>query len=349
MKTVFRLSKIQSLQELGNKCHHIYKLTSVEREEFKKNRSHLLKPIFTLKGNFANAYSDIKELKSKNNLEFRKDSAKAMELVFSMSPDFFNNFDRERIKTFTNRTLQYLRENFKEEEIAHIALHLHEETPHIHAFVVPWELQNKRGRYDSAEYKLIKTKKYTPIFLSQLQSKYWSKFEDFGLEKLDQSAKNHTELKEYYQKSTIEILEERQKTDEDIKLYQIEIEDLNKKLSTEIEKNEKFKNRILRKNEIIAELRSEVITCKSRYLKLEKLILDFFKLENLSDCIKIMKNKAVDFFSKKEDKDDFEDIDRSKNENILNDGLELPRSMEEIKKDADKRRELFKNRNKPKT
>lgn len=338
MKTVFRLVKIQTTQELGNKCHHIYKLTEIEREEFKKNRTHLKKPIFTIKGSFGNAYKDIKELKLRNNLESRKDSAKAMELIFSMSPDFFNNFDKDRIKDFTNKTLQYLRENFQEEEIAHIALHLHEDTPHIHCFVVPWELQNKRGRYESEEYKLIKTKKYTPTFLSQLQKKFWLKFESYGLEPLDQKVKNHTELKEYYQKVIIEKEEEKNEMRNVFNKYSHAIKKLNEDLENEKTINHNLNNEIKIRNEIIQEQRKEINFFKSKFLEIEKIILSFFKVKTLTECLENMKNRTIDFFSKKEEIEEFESLeDWKKSKPVLDDGLELPHSMEDIKENAEKR------------
>ena len=128
----------------------------------------------------------------------------AIEVVLSLSPEFFavdapHDFSPSRVKEFANKAMVFAKELFGTDRIAHAVLHLHETTPHIHIFVVPWEETTKRGRYDSAPYRLIKTKSITPYYLSKAQSKYWSMFSNHALTPLQQNRSEPvSELKDHY-------------------------------------------------------------------------------------------------------------------------------------------------------
>ncbi len=205
MKTVFQLKKIQTLQELGNLSRHCYQLSDYEKTQFRSSRKEVFKkPFHTLIGNPGNVYQDIKELKNRLKLESRRDSAVAIEVILSLSPEFFAidqpySFSPTRVKEFVNKSVAFANELFGTDRIAHATLHLHETTPHIHIFVVPWEETTKRGRYDSAPYKLIKTKSITPDFLSKAQNKYWSAFSNHTLTPLQQNRSEPvTTLKDHY-------------------------------------------------------------------------------------------------------------------------------------------------------
>lgn len=205
MKTVFQLKKIQTLQELANLSRHCYELSDYEKTQFVNSRKEIFKkPFHTLVGNPRNVYQDIKDLKNRLKLESRRDSAVAIEVILSLSPEFFainapHSFSPTRVKEFVNKSVFFANELFGKDRIAHATLHLHETTPHIHIFVVPWEETTKRGRYDSAPYKLIKTKSITPEFLRKAQNKYWSAFSNHTLTPLQQNRSEPvTALKDHY-------------------------------------------------------------------------------------------------------------------------------------------------------
>ncbi len=244
MKTVFKLKKIQTLQHLANIGKHCYEISELERDKFEKLKSSVFKkPIWTLIGNSNKLYSDVKNLKNKFNLEKRKNSAVGVEIVLSMSPEFFNcDFDeviiRERVKDFTNRSIQFVTAKFGRDRIAHAVLHLHETTPHIHILLVPWEEQNKRGRYASAPYRLIKTKYITPHFLSKIQNEYWNLFSDYSLQPLAKKRTGKiTSLKDHY----INSIEKAQS----LEISLSEKEQLISNQKTEISKLNKFINTLI--------------------------------------------------------------------------------------------------------
>ncbi len=214
MKTVLKIEKIHSLYNLIARTRHCYKIHEIEGKHFSEKREYLKKPIWTLYGTIGNPYIDIKNLCRSKKIERRKNSVFGLEIVLSMSNEFFHEddeieFDREKIKIFVNRSKQYLMQQFKG-QVAHICLHLHETTPHIHAFVVPFEETTKRGRYNSAPYHLIKTDFLKIGYLHKIQRDYWRLFGDFKLEPLSKPQTVST-LKGHYLESInrSKILEEK--------------------------------------------------------------------------------------------------------------------------------------------
>lgn len=263
------MEKIQSLQELSNKCFHCYDYSHKEINNFNKNIKEIFnKPFWTLIGKSGEAYKDIKDLKNSFNIEERKNSAKAIEAVFSLSPEFFGDGipDREKVKEFTNRTLRFMRNEFGEDRIAHAVLHLHETTPHIHAFIVPWEELTKRGRYDCEPYNGIKTKRYNPDYMSQLQTKFNNQFRDLGLKpvkKKQSKGNDRKQLKDFY----LETIEE-SKT-KNIALNKLKVE------------NEQLRYELTNTKEELHNTLEELSNLK----KLINYVKEFFKVSNIKDLV----------------------------------------------------------------
>lgn len=66
-----------------------------------------------------------------------------VQMVISASPDFFRTdgkgpgeWDKKRLESWTDKTMQWLRKTYGD-DLAHVSLHLDEDTPHIHVLIVP--------------------------------------------------------------------------------------------------------------------------------------------------------------------------------------------------------------------
>lgn len=66
-----------------------------------------------------------------------------VQMVISASPNFFRTdgkgpgeWDKKRLKSWTDKTMQWLRKTYGD-DLAHVSLHLDEDTPHIHVLIVP--------------------------------------------------------------------------------------------------------------------------------------------------------------------------------------------------------------------
>ena len=280
LKTTLQLHKIKTLRELRNKCHHCYDYTNKEIKRFNSVRKDIYKkPFHTIIGS-DNAYNDIKSLKEKYNIQSRKDSIKSFEVLLQLSKEFYQDldiFDKEKVKLFVNRSKKYIFEEFGEECVAHMVLHLHETTPHIHCFIVPFKKSCYKGRYiqrDANGNKIysnvIYSKKYSPQHISKMQDRYYEKFKDKGfspVEKKTKKGNNRKELKDHY----LEVIEENENKN---KIFNEKIESL------------EIKNNILVKE--LNEAKKELERTKQELSKLQKvieLVKNFFNVDKMKELV----------------------------------------------------------------
>lgn len=278
MKTVLKMMKIKKDNELFGKAKHCYDITNGEKSRFIKERKFYLKePFHTLKGNKFKAREDVnnlidKRIKDKDK-DLRKGAIKCFEFVFSLSPEFFDNndkFDIKKINEFVKRTKKFIKEELEYENVAHMVLHLHEETPHIHMFYVPFVETDKRGRHKSEKYTTIRSRDFNQIKYSKLQNMYFKNFESLGFEKptpKTTKGKDNKELKEHY----MEVIEENENKN---KIFNEKIESL------------EIKNNILVKE--LNEAKTELERTKQELSKLQKvieLVKNFFNVDKMKELI----------------------------------------------------------------
>lgn len=67
----------------------------------------------------------------------RKDAVICTEVLFTSDKAFFDKIGEEREKLFFEKSLEFLKEKFGEENIVSAKVHKDEETPHMHAVFVP--------------------------------------------------------------------------------------------------------------------------------------------------------------------------------------------------------------------
>lgn len=86
-----------------------------------------------------------------------------VQIVISASPDFFRGdgqgpgeWDQEKLKAWKDATLAWLREEYGR-DLAHVSLHLDEDTPHMHILLVPTydKAPRKPGRMAKGETEAV--------------------------------------------------------------------------------------------------------------------------------------------------------------------------------------------------
>lgn len=132
-----------------------------------------------------------------HGVKTRKNSVQAFEVLLSASPDYFRpeapevpgTWDAARLEPWVDASQKWLREKYGSRLVSAV-LHLDEETPHIHAVVVPVDEKNSLNcRAFLGGRKL----------LSQLQTEAGKAFEHLGLERgVERSGAKHTTVKQYY-------------------------------------------------------------------------------------------------------------------------------------------------------
>lgn len=139
----------------------------------------------------------------------QKNAVIALEAIMTASPEAFKapDFDFEG---WLSAQTDYLATTFGKQNIASVVLHLDEETPHVHALVVP-ELQRleKRGK-KPADPSKPRPAKLKPVLsashwvdgrakLAALQTDYASAMSRFGLQRgKERSGARHVPVGEYY-------------------------------------------------------------------------------------------------------------------------------------------------------
>lgn len=68
------------------------------------------------------------------NTKTRSNAVLAVEMILTASPDWFA---QHQVEEFTEAALAALRDRYGEDRLANVTLHMDEETPHLHALIVP--------------------------------------------------------------------------------------------------------------------------------------------------------------------------------------------------------------------
>jgi hypothetical protein len=144
------------------------------------------------------AVSDVRQALAAVGIQkLRKNGVLAVEAVLSASPSFFNE-QPERLAFWVDRSVAWLRKEHGENLVS-AWLHLDEQTPHIHAVVVPIDRSERkkgsRARLNAARWFSGREK------LSEAQSSYAHAVADFGIERGKSKAlrgADHKTVRQYY-------------------------------------------------------------------------------------------------------------------------------------------------------
>lgn len=138
----------------------------------------------------------------------QKNAVLALEVLMTASPEAFKDpsFDFEG---WLDAQIDYLAKQFGAQNITSIVLHLDEETPHVHAIVIPEiERIERRGKKPAGGQAVPKAPK--PVLsashwvdgrakLAALQDDYAAAMSRFGLQRgKERSGARHTPVSEYY-------------------------------------------------------------------------------------------------------------------------------------------------------
>ena len=202
-------------------------------------RTHLNRDLVQFPANVTNRTEAIEHRIATSNI-YRKvadNQVKALRFILSGSHEDMLRLESEgRLDEWCDSTMQWLYITFGKENVVAATLHADEETPHIHATVVPIvrgerrkakaEAENGKRKYKTKNNKvrLCADDVLTPKKLEQYQTDYAKRMQRFGLERgVHGSEANHRTTMEYYKeilKSTKE--KEAQKAELTTKIKELE-------------------------------------------------------------------------------------------------------------------------------
>ncbi|MHB8282891.1 MAG: MobV family relaxase, partial [bacterium] len=138
-KAVLRVERIKNLSNLGNRNKHN------ERDNFKKVSIHIDEKRTGLNINLFPENPDAKNLVENKIKEYglsRSDGSVGAEMILTASKDYFDkNYPEWKnnpdvLKSWIEKNKQFLSDKYGSKNVS-AQLHLDEETPHIHAIIVP--------------------------------------------------------------------------------------------------------------------------------------------------------------------------------------------------------------------
>lgn len=151
--------------------------------------------------------------------KIRKDAVVAVELVLSATPDYFRpkdpskwgQYEKEKVKVWQEKTIDFIRKKYKDSRIADICVHLDEATPHMHVVLVPLQKKQLKKRRTKDQIKNnVPAETYNSITLnardmfdktalSQLQTDYAEALKPLGINRgIKYSRAKNKPLKSFY-------------------------------------------------------------------------------------------------------------------------------------------------------
>ncbi|TBZ27309.1 MobV family relaxase, partial [Rhizobium leguminosarum] len=119
----------------------------------------------------------------------RKNAVLCVEHLLTASPGFFKGKTPAEVRAWADKNVEFLVERYGRENVAHVTLHLDEETPHLVAYVVP----EVGGKLNARQLFGGRDK------LRRLQSDYADRFKADGLDRgVEGSKAKHRTVKNFY-------------------------------------------------------------------------------------------------------------------------------------------------------
>ncbi|MEM5538010.1 MobV family relaxase [Neptuniibacter pectenicola] len=192
-KAVLRIAKIKTHTQIKAAGNHTHRHN--ETPNCDPAKSHLNETLVGSKDLFADylkALGDVKE---------RKNGVKLVEHVLSASPEYFRpenpeaagEYDKSRMEAWKEATMDFLHKEYGS-NLINAELHLSENTPHIHVFLIPLDRdKNPEGKLNASKWFDGKEK------LSSLQDRYADALKPIHIERgLKKSKAKHQSIKSYY-------------------------------------------------------------------------------------------------------------------------------------------------------
>lgn len=189
--------KVKTISALKSKMNHNYRKVEVVNAD--PNREHWNEEIIPMKdADYIAAYErKIAESNYYKSTKVRKDAVRAIEVLTTFnSSDVEKDFDLEEWK---RQNVKWLQETFGKDNVVSAVCHLDENSPHIHAIVIP--MVNDRL---NAKHFLGSRKQ-----LIELQNSYAKSMEPLGLKRgLKNSRARHEDIRRFYGAVNAEIAKE---------------------------------------------------------------------------------------------------------------------------------------------
>ena len=184
---VFRIVKLKGLDDIGRVCKH----DSRDKEHLpdnvdpKRSKDNIL-----VKG----SGDSIEEFKKRTEgIKIRSNAVLGYDAVCTFSNKVTLN--EKELKKWSSTSFKWLENTFGKDNVLNVWMHLDEDTPHLHAFIVPVVEQDKTKKLNAREFTGGAVK------MQQLQTSYYNSVKGFGLERgIEGSKAKHMSAKEFHKR-----------------------------------------------------------------------------------------------------------------------------------------------------
>lgn len=188
---ILRTQKLKTTQDVAGSGSHVFRLRDTPNADPARKSENKI-----LVGGESNLLHQIVNSRIESGLnekaKVRKDSVRAIEFVLTASPQWFENATPEQFEKWQEANTNWLKEKYGEANLVSAVLHVDEQTPHIHAHIVPITADGRLSAKDLIGGTRDKHRR--------LQTDYAKAMEGFGLERgSEKSIAKHQDIKEYYQ------------------------------------------------------------------------------------------------------------------------------------------------------
>ena len=176
---IMRTAKLKTAGNVGASLSHTYR----ERETLNANPEQTAKNEILVEGNMEKMEQML------DGVKMRSDAVQGIELFMGTSPDFFEGKTKAQINEWRDKSMNWAKETFGEQNILSAVMHKDEQTPHLAVHIVPV----KDGKLNAKSWLGGREK------LSDLQDSYHKSVEGLGLDRGEHGSKaRHEEVKKYY-------------------------------------------------------------------------------------------------------------------------------------------------------
>ncbi|WP_051234076.1 MobV family relaxase [Halomonas halocynthiae] len=187
---ILRTKKLKTVQDVAGSGSHVFRLRETPNADSKRKKEN--KILVSIESNLLHQLVNSRIEQGLNEkAKVRKDSVRAIEFILTASPEWFEKATKEQFEEWQEANIDWLKLKYGEDNLVSAVLHLDEQTPHIHAHVVPVTADGRLSAKDLIGGTRARHR--------QLQSDYAKAMEDLGLERgSEKSIAKHQDIKAYY-------------------------------------------------------------------------------------------------------------------------------------------------------
>jgi hypothetical protein len=198
---ILRTAKLKTAGNLGGLNDHL------QRTRLTPNADKELTPFNRQFAGSKDLAADVQARLTQVGCTVRSNAVLAIEHLLTFSPEFLDirkevnkegrailrvqsPEDMAKYQSWQESTMEWLHERYGKENVVNVVLHLDEQTPHVHAIVVPID---ERGKLNCRAYLGGREK------MKQMQTDFAAKMAPLGLQRgVEGSKAEHQEVKRFY-------------------------------------------------------------------------------------------------------------------------------------------------------